>query len=108
MLLVGGKHAVTAFAVVRKAAGREHDASPRPHLRFSVRPSQHGAAHCASLLQQSHCRGRGPELYAEIGGRAQQPSDQSQSVAQLHAAPVNCEIDQVPPKAIRDVQEGAW
>jgi hypothetical protein len=50
MLLAGGKHAVTAFAVVRKAAGREHDASPRPHLRFSVRPSQHGATHGDSLL----------------------------------------------------------
>jgi hypothetical protein len=107
MLLVGGKHAVTAFAVVRKAAGRKQDASPRPHLRFSVRASQHGATHGASHLSQPHCRRRGAQLDAEIGGRAQQPSNQGQSVAQLHATPVQGEIDQVPPKSMRNMEKGA-
>jgi len=77
-----------------------YDASPRPHLRFSVRAVQHGAAHGAALLQQLHCGGRGAQFDAEIDSRAQQPSDQGQSVAQLHTASVQGEIDQVPPDPI--------
>ena len=104
VLLVGGEHGAAALGIVREAAGREHDAPPRPDFDLARRRAQHGAAHGAAFLQQAHRRGGGAQIDAQIGGGAQQPPHQGETVAQLHPPPVQGEIDQVPTEATRDME----
>ena len=107
MLRIGGKQPATALAVMAEAAGRQHDAAPRPHRRFAVRTSEHGAADGAILVQQSDRGRRGPQVDAEVRGRTQKPGDQGETVAQLHAAPMQREIDQMAAEPGRDIKRRA-
>ena len=91
------------------SCGKPPAASTTPRrARTSTSPSgvpSTAPRHGAAFLEQPHRRGGCPQFDAEIGGRAQQPPHQGEAVAQLHAPPVQGEVDQVPAEATR--QHGA-
>ena len=89
------------------AAGREHDATARPHLDLARGRGQNRAVNRPGRADQPDGPRLGAEVHPEIGGRAQEARNQREPVPQLKTAAMDRQVDQVAAEAPPGVREGA-
>ena len=77
------------------------------HLDLAIRRRERRARHAAIRQQQASRPCLGAKVHTPVGRRAQQARDQREPVAQLHRAPVQREVGEVPRHALRDVGQRA-
>lgn len=100
------EHGATAGLVLRKAAGRQHNAAAGDDFDLAVLGADDRAGYRTIDTHKPLDRCIGPDLGAKIQGRAKQPGCQRIAIGQQHAAAVEGEVAGVACEAFGDIGGG--